>query len=300
MSQSAITSKKIHSKNEFELCYLRHRYLKKVKENPTNDDMRPYKGIASHMAKNTFYTYRNLLSMVGFELDDVINIANVHLVSFLGLFSLDKMPEKYREFVDAHYIKFSKDPQEGDITNKNRANCTIFLKQRMEDLIRVCRQKARNIKGLPSEEFFFYYGPKRPPRILRNLIDNHEKFGFRKLDTAVYKSIKKKIKTEDCPVFKFDNNYYVAVPVEQKILSLSDISGAGLDPYDNQHNMTPEQMLFASEDKTVWEKKREEFDRKGKFHKMQIVKNFIEKNKKRPEYKEEIKAARKLLKTIGA
>ena len=37
--------------------------------------------------------------MVGLELDDVINIANVHLVSFLGLFSLESMPEKYKEFV---------------------------------------------------------------------------------------------------------------------------------------------------------------------------------------------------------
>lgn len=238
--------------------------------------------------------------MVGFELEDIVSIAHIHLISFLGLFTLDKMPEKYEEFVDAHHLKYFKDPKEWDKMNKNKANCTMFLKQRMEDLIRVCRQKARNIKGLPTEEYFFYYGPKKPPRFLRNLIENYEKYGFRKLDTSVYKSIKKKLKPDDGPVFKFNGNYYVAVPVEQKCLSLADFSGAGMDPYDSLHNMNPEQIFFAKQESIDWDKKQEEFDRKSKVSKTIIIKKFIEENKKNPSFKEEIKMARKMLKSIGA
>lgn len=292
--------KKIHSKNEFELCYLRHQYIRKVDHNPTKNEMKPYTNIASHMAKNTWFTYKNLLGMVGFDLEDVVSIAHIHLISFLGLFTLDKMPEKYEEFVAAHNLKFAKNPQEEDKMNKNKANCTMFLKQRMEDLIRVCRQKARNIKGLPTEEHFFYFGPKRPPRYLRVLIENYEKLGFRKLDTAVYKSIRKRIKPDDGPVFKFNGNYYIAVPVEQKCLSLADFCGAGLDPYDSIHNMTPEQIFFAKQESVDWDKRKEEFDRKSKSSKAETIRKFIQKNKQNPIFKEEIKVARKMLRTIGA
>lgn len=292
--------KKIHSKNEFELCYLRHQYFRKTEFNPTEEEMKPYTAIAAHMAKNTFFTYRNLFHMVGFESEDLISIANIHLVSFLGLFSLEKMPSKYEEFMGAHYIKHMKDPTDYDFLSKNRANFTLFIKQRMEDVVRVCRQKARNIKGLSTEEYFFYYGENEPPLFIRDLIDNYEKYGYKKLDTAVYKSIKKKIKTEDSPVFKFNGNYYIAVPVEQKSLSIFDFSGAGMDPYDSIHNMNPEEIFFSLEENKNWDKKQEEFDRKNKFSKTRIIKKFIEKNKKNPGYKEEVRAARKLLKNIGA
>lgn len=295
------SKKKIHSKNEFELCYLRHQYIRQAKCNPTKDEMKPFSAIAAHMARDTYYTYKNLLSLVGFECEDVISIAHIHLVSFLGLFTLDKLPKKYEDFVSAHNLKFFKDPNEWDKMNKNKANCTMFLKQRMEDLVRVCRQKARNIKGLPTEEYFFYYGPKRPAfKFLKDLIKDHEKHGYKKLDSAVYKSIKKKIRDDrGSPIFKFNGNYYIAVPVEQKSLSLADFSGAGMDPYDSLHNMNPEQIYFAKQDAVDWDKKQEEFDRKSKASKSTIIKKFIEENKKNPVFKEEIKVARKILKSIG-
>lgn len=293
------SEKKIHSKNEFELCYLRHQYIRKVHYNPTKEEMAPYEQIATHMAKNTFYTYKTLLNMVGFECDDIVSIARIHLISFLGLFTLDKMPKKYETFVDAHHLKYFKDPKEFDEMNKNKANCTMFLKQRMEDLIRICRQKARNIKGLPTEEYFFYFGPKKPPKILRNLLENYEKYGYRKLETAVYKSIKKKVKTNNNSVFKFDGNYYVAVLVEQKSLSLADFSGADMDPYDSLHNMNPEQIFFTKQENLNWNQKQEEFNNKSEYSKTIIIKKFIEENKKNTNFKQEIKVARKLLKNIG-
>lgn len=292
-------TKKISHKESFEFCYLRHRYLRKIENSPSQDEMKPYLSIAKHLAKNTYFTYKNLFRIIGFDCDDLISIANIHLVSFLGLFSLEKMPEKYEEFISSHYLKHLSHASDFDVRNKNKANCTIFLKQRMEDVVRVCRQKARNIKGLPTEEYFFYYGPNRPPRILRNLIENYEKYGFRKLDTAIYKSIKKKVKIDDSLIFTLNGNYYVAVPVEQKNLSLSDFSGADLDPYDNIHNMNPEQAFSIVEEHKIWEQRQKEFNDVDLSNKAFLIKRFIENNKKKPKFKEELKAARKLLKHIG-
>lgn len=290
--------RKIHSKNEFELCYLRHQYFRRVNYNPTSEEMAPFMKIAAHLAKNTFFTYRNLFHLVGFESEDVINIANVHLVSFLGLFALESMPEKYKEFVKVFNETQDKNPEKKDLLNKNQANFTMFLKQRMEDVVRVCRQKARNIKGLPTEECYYYYGPKKPPKTLRNLIKNHEKLGFRKLDTAIYKSIKKKAGSVTGSTFLLGDNYYIAVPLEKKSLSIDDLNGADMSPYDSLHNMNPEEVYCVVEDKANWEQKQEEFNNKPVMVKINIVRNFIKVNRNKLEFKEEVRVAKRLLKEL--
>lgn len=307
--------RKIHSRNEFELCYMRHQYLRRVTYNPTEADMAPYQKIIEHLAKNTFYTYRNLFKMVGFDLDDVINVARIHLVSFLGLYKLDKTPKKYEEFLMVHWKKFNREANVDDIENKDRANLTMFMKQRMEDVVRVCRQKARNIKGMPVEEFFVFYGAERPPKDPRALLDNHEKYGFRKLDLGSFKSIKKrarKIKqelnkekgiNETVPEIRFEpfehaGSWYVAVPLEKRNLTLLDFSGAGLDPYDSIHNRNPEQLFFDKFNEEEFEAKKANFEAQSAKRKEIIMRKFIHKNKDNPKFAEEVFLARKFIKDL--
>jgi len=289
---------KIHCKDEFELCYLRHQYFRRVNYNPTAKEMEPFKKIASHFAKNTYFTYKNLFSVIGFEAEDLINIANVHLVSFLGLFSLESTPDKYQDFVRGFENAQEKPPEEDDILNKNKANFSLFLKQRMEDVVRVCRQKAKNIKGLPAEEFYYYFGSKAPPKIRRELLKNHEKYGYRKLDNATYKSIKKKATSENGNVFIFNDTYYVAVPIDKKILNEEDLNGAGMNPRDNIHNMTPEEAYFNLEDTEIWSQRQEEFDNTEISKKVKMISRFIKKNRNKKELKEEVTLAKKLLREL--
>ena len=84
------SEKKIRTSDDFELCYLRHQYFRRVKYNPTEQEMAPYMGIVANLTKNTFFTYFNLFKAVGMYQDDILNIGRVHLVSFLGLYSLEK------------------------------------------------------------------------------------------------------------------------------------------------------------------------------------------------------------------
>jgi hypothetical protein len=290
--------KKIHHRDDFELCYLRHQYFKRASKDITAEEMKPYEAIAAHMARNTYYTYKNLFHMIGFDAEDIGLIAKVHLISFLGLFSLDKLPEKYNDFVTLHRDLGKPDPTKEQVMCKDKANCTLFIKQRMEDVVRVCRQKARNIKGLPTEEFFFYCGPKKPPMVLKDLVGVHERYGYRKLDQAVYKSIRKKVPRIDGPVFRFNNMYYVAVPVDQKHLDVTDFIGAGCDPYDSIHNMTPEQIVLDIEDESEFEKYRNRFRSQSKSNRAKIITAFIEKNHSNPYYQDEIRTARRVLKKL--
>ena len=96
MSKSITT--RANSRDNFELCYMRHQYLKRVKKQPTVEEMQPYNKIVENITKNTFYVYKNLFLMVGLDLEDVLNNGQVQLVSFLGLFALEKNPKKLADF----------------------------------------------------------------------------------------------------------------------------------------------------------------------------------------------------------
>lgn len=290
---------KISYKDSFELCYLRHTYLRKVDYNPTEAEMMPYMKIVTHQAKNTFYTYKNLFQMIGFIADDIINIGRIHLTAFLGLSSLEKNQKNMEDFKFIFLKKNAKDPNEADLLNKNKAIFTLELNQRMETLVRVCRQKARNIKGFPTEEFYVFYGPKRPPRNTKKLLEDHEKFQFRKLDLASFKSIKKKMKIKNNDkAFQFAGYWYVAVLLENRTLSFADFSGAGLDPYDSIHNKDPEQILFDKVNEEEFEKKKAIFEKHSDKRKEVILRGFIFKNKKNPHLQEEVGLARKYLKRL--
>ena len=289
--------RKIDSKEEFELCYLRHQYLRRVDYNPTKQDMEPYMRVVVSMAKNNYATYKNLFNLVGFNQDDIVNICRIHLISYLGLFSLEKMPEKYKDFIRIYQKRNKEDPKEKDILDKNKANLTYFLKQRMQDLVRICKQKARNIKGLPVDEYFVFCGEEAPPSSPKKLLKDHGKYGYKKLDLVSFKSIRKKAKSRE-KQFLYEGKWYVVVPLQHRNLDLVDFTGADMDPYDNIHNMDPEQILFHKQENESFEEKKLSFESMDMNGRAEILKNFIKEKKNDPSFKEEIRIAKKYLKSI--
>jgi hypothetical protein len=289
---------RVSTRDNFEDCYLRHQYFRRVKFNPTFEEMQPYYKIAVTFAQKTFFTYRPLFLMIGLEKEDLINIAHVHIVNFLGLFSLENLPDKYSDFASSFKSNHGRKPKKQDLLDKNQANFTMFLKQRMEDVVRICRQKVKNIKGFNIENYFYYYGTNTPPKRLTDLIKNHDRLGFRKMESSVYKSIRKKAKVFDYEPFMIGNNYYIAVPVGKKTLTVEDLNGAGMNPRDTLHNMDPEEVYATLEENLVWERRQELFDSKTPQAKANIIRHFIRRNKGKRGYREEIKTARKLLKEL--
>jgi hypothetical protein len=292
--------RKISSRNEFELCYMRHQYFRRSTYNPSAEEMAPYMAIVKKRCKHTFFIHAGLFQMVGFENEDLINIGMIHLVSFLGLFSMEMMPEKYASYVEKFMLEKVDPPSEEDVMSKNRANFTIFLKQRLEEVVRVCRQKVRNIKGIPFEEFQPFYGPKKPPMDIIQLMENHESLGFRKMDIAVFKTIRRRAKAYGKNAFRHEKNWYIIVPLKHKNLGMSDFSGAGLDPRDNIHNMNPEEILFRCEDENKWDRKRAAYKSKSKNEKAALISEFIDKNKSSRIFADELKTAKRtLLRMMG-
>lgn len=292
--------RKIHSKNEFELCYIRHQYFRRVKYNPTAEEMEPYRLIIHYLSKRTYYTYPKLFHIIGMTIDDVKSIGMINLVNFIGLFEISptKNVEKYDEFVRVleHKNVILTDKE---LLDKNKANLTCFIKQRMEDLVRICKQKAKNIKGLRVDEYVPFYGSRPPPEDLNKLIEDNEAHGYKKLDNVTFRAYRKKAKAKAGQPFILGGIWYVTVPITQRPLSWADLEGAGFDPRENEHNLNPEQILLRNHEENRIDKKIKMFKNGTKEDKVRTIVEFVEQNFDNPTLKDEILIARKMLRTLG-
>lgn len=296
VNRPTASKNKISHKSSFELCYLRHQYFRRAKYNPTEAEMAPYIGIISKLAKNTFFVYANLFRAVGMDYEDIQNIGRVHLVSFLCLYSMESSKEKKDQYIERIAQSEYRIPEEKDFDQKNKANFTFFLKQRMEDLVRVCRQKVRNINGHPSSEYVAFCGKANLPKNIYRLMKNYEELGYKKIDFSIFKSIRKKCNFyKDSSIFKLDDTWYVALDTEQKKITQEDIEVSDFSPYENSHNLRPDELYVEKESNLLYDI----FENKPSFKKIKILRKFIAKNKLNRQYREEILTARKLLKNLG-
>ena len=287
---------KVNTSDDFELCFLRHQYLRRAKYNPSKEEMQPYIRIVENISKNTYFVYINLFKTVGMADDDIVSVGMVHLVSFLGLYHLDRLPEKKRELTIKYLIDKDREPTEADYLQKNKANFTMFLKQRMEDLVRVCRQKLRNIKGTNVEEYLVFCGAQKPPKYHMRLLKDHELYGYKKIEFSVFRNVRKKANVDcDATMFSLDGLWYVAFPIEQKGLEIEDLIGSLANPFENEHNKAPDELLIGKEAKDF----SKIFKKRSDSGKRMTLRNFIEKNKYKRYYREEIAVAKKLLRRLG-
>lgn len=294
---------KIHSKDQFELCYLRHQYIRRSQYNPSKEDMIPYNRVIEYVSKRTFYFYKYLFQTVGLDVDDILNISRMHFVSFIGLFeiSLEKNAQKYQDFIIAYQRNApGLLPTESEILDKNKANFTLFMKQRMDDLVRICKQKAKNIRGLKIDDYAAFCGPDEPPGDIYRLLEEHEELNFRPIDNVKFKAVKRRAKIKDIKdPFKYADLWYAAVFLEKRELTLIDLENAGLDPRDGLHYLNPEQMLIKQQDEKWLDKITKMFKNYSKEQKASVLFGFIERHEGNPKFKDEIVIAQKFLQDIG-
>lgn len=296
MKKQPKKDKRINSKDFFESCYLRHQYVKRVKVKPTIEEMAPYNRIVHQFASSTYTVYKSLFMWVGLDLEDVESAAQVQLVSYLGLFALEKNPKKLKDFKRLFRKNNSKICKPNDILDKNKANFTCFLKQRMQDLVRVCRQKARNVTGLIAEDFAVFKGDKCPPMDIEDLLENYSKYGFRPLAVGAFKALKKKIKDkQEGPVYLVNDIWYVCVPIKKRNLALTDLVSHGSNPADLLHNMNPEDFVAHAQNENVIQDRSEHFKTLSDKEKKKIVKKFLIENRENSFFEEEVAIARKYL-----
>ena len=76
-----------------------------------------------------------------------------------------------------------------------------------------------------------------------------------------------------------------------------DFVAQNLNPYENIHNLTPEDICLKNEENSYTNRLKAVFNKYSKKEKLRIINLFLESNKNNPEFKSEVKAAKKLLET---
>lgn len=282
--------------NDFESCYLRHSYLKRVTIRPSKEQMQPYEGLIRKFSNKMHRHNKRLMESIGFLEEDLQNISRVHLVTFLGLFTLERNEDAYDRYIDVFLDYHKRMPTENDLLDYNKAVFTKFLKQRAKDMVRICTQKVRNIKGNLLEKFTVFKGKNKPPEDLRPLFISPKSFGYRTIlaNTFHERRVKLEKNGQKPPIYFLDGFYYIYVPAQNKTLTAEDLSCSVLGTHDNIYGMTADLIL----EKAALDKKIHYFENLANKNKINILRNFISKHQGKSDYAVEISAARKMIKNV--
>jgi hypothetical protein len=292
IKRPAATGSKIGFKNQFELCYLRHKYLRKSEHDLTKEEIKVFSYTVKTLTLNTFNAYRGLFGTVGLEYEDLVSIAYVHLTSFLGLFSIFSNEDVKQRFTERFQKEQTANPKELDFFKKEKANFASFLNQRMEELVRICKQKSRNIGTANYSDTSFF---KSPDKIELNeeIANNYKKHNLSKIDLMSFRSIRNQANPKNKRCFLFENNWYYSISLAKKTISYYDFDSIKDDYHDNIHCMTPEQAFAMKEEEQNLKLYKDTFDGYSKKKQKHILRTFIKTHEKSPYYKKEVKKAKR-------
>lgn len=260
--------------------------------NPPADLIHKYKKAAFKAAKESYNQHYDTFKSSGMEIDDVCNIALVHLVSYLGSYSIQHTEEPTKKFKEAH-----PDMSEQDVAKKDLSNLIHFVSQRMKDLVRVCRQKNQHVLGEKTIAVLFQLVDTEVMCPDMDLLKSPFKYGYRRVSAKDYKALREKMSEPmKAGRFVFGGVTYRFVYMSMQPIWLSE--------YENSDDMAMfnPQPEISSQDspnaaRVRWRKERllvryEKADRKNKVRMLHRAISFLG---KKGGFEEEIALARKML-----
>lgn len=243
----------VSTKNEFELTYLRWRYFMRT-SNPSDELIRQYEKAAYKVAKEEFNQNYETMKTCGLEIEDVCNIALVHLVSYLGCYSLQFSKDGQAKAKEKSTTQLY--PEE-EIKRKDLSNMIIFIRQRMKDLVRVFRQKNKNVLGENHIAALFQLIDTEVPCTDFELLKSPKKYGYRAVTPSQYRQIRTKLGTHpQVGKFALDGISYRYVRMY--------ISPVWLSDYENDDHIS----VFGTDPENVPQEKNYEISRRYKLERL--------------------------------
>jgi hypothetical protein len=289
-------------KDDFELVYLRHRYFK-ASPNPEPSRYKALEGIAINVAKTVHRRFKEVFSLVGFELEDVQNIARCHLVSYLGLFSSTSTKKKWDKFMERHKDKYGQEsePSSTDLLKQDTAKLSVFIRQRIEECAMFCSHKASNIQGIKKKEFCFLSTQELTDEIINKLMRNTnltecEGVNIERISLLDYNTLKKNMPNKIIGrSFFLDGFYYTSIIVPSETPTEEKLKESGWD-YSEYENSNPETLLIEREAESDIQRYKEEFLSSSMKERRRLLKSFLKNNRRNPNLKDAISLANSIIK----
>lgn len=274
-------TKKVKYVDEFELTIMRWRYLLQT-ENPSEERLKELEPYVQWVSKRVYRNFSSAFIAIGYDIDDVKNVCRVHLVSYLGKFSIEDQTGPRNKFLEENSEATSE-----VINKKNMSNLYKFLSQRLIEAAKICACKVQSINGTPNQKNI-YIGPSHiePNSSADAYFTKMTDSEYRKTPKTPTKN-KRVFETEDGRIIKIFNKASVK-------LNKSDY----LDLF-NVEPRTPEDVLEEMESEFLINKKIE-----NKFYsldtekKVSFLRKFVNKNKEDDSKAAEVKVARKMIRAL--
>lgn len=248
LDDPSIDEIKISSSDHFELVYLRHRYFRKS-TNPSPERLAQFEEMICKISDKIYLRNIEIFKTVGFEMDDLRNIARVHTVSFISMGGLAENPDLMKKFVLQHKKQYgmNSDPDEMDIFRKEAYNLARFLDQRIQEVAKFSKNKNQNIRGTKNHKRFFIGDGRNNPDDL-DLFRNPELYGYEKITESKYKDLVSKNHGKGKSHFLTEDGQMVrAVYIKGSFLTEHDIEDTQMDSRRTTFYRSPEENLMMKE-----------------------------------------------------
>lgn len=286
-----MSKKRLNFKDDFELLYLRHDYLKKAKELDGNW-VKLNAGFVHTTAKIMFSKLKSNFQKVGFDEEDVVAISNIYMLSYMALYSLKVVPQELDD-----YIAKRGPTSQSEIDRVDRNRLINFLRQKLTHCATfLCARKARNITVGIDRRGYFAETAKTKPVSLETVLNAYKKYGYRKVTLKEYKKAIERARAAGVTSLTDSEGYRIF-----KVEMLNE----GMSEYDyelmTENNrgafyQQPDTALEMFEDEIRLEAFKSKFNNMDSEGRRKMLMDFVEKNKGSKTYKQELRLARKMLK----
>ena len=291
--------KKYGYKDDFEMLCLRHEYITRIDliDEKWIDEFAP---IVHSTSRIMFEKLRPNFEKVGFDLEDIISITNVYMVSYMSIYSIfrKKNKEKKDVFIQKYIDKYGKTPNKEIIYRKDKNNLISFLRQRLHHCSTICSRKARNIVADKDVNGFFAETENTIKTSPDVIIKEYKKYNYRKITRKEFLEAKKIAKDNNSKQL-YDKNGFIIIEVEifSKPISQKDYRII-FDGNRGAYHNSPESTLINRLEDVELESFKNRFNNLDKKQRRNVLKNFINNNKDLKNVSKEVSLARKMLKNI--
>jgi len=296
MDKTSVTKKKrLNFKDDFEMLYLRHEYIERVRELGKEFDstmVKRYAGIVHTTARVMFAKLKPIFYKVGFDEEDFVSITNMYMLSYMALYSIQTNPKELQHVLEKKGVGSL---EESEILRIDRNNLINFLRQRLYHCSLLFSRKARSITAGEDRRGIFAATKDSVGVCQELLLEDHQKYGYRKVTSKEFKKAKEISKASgDSDLFDKDGFRI------QKIVH----PNPGISEYDyvtlleqnkGSYYQNPEATKQAKEEEVALEAFQIKVGNMDEEAKKKLLRNFIRKNKDNKSLRKELRLAKKML-----
>ena len=299
--------KEANYKDSFEELYLRHDYLKRIKQFD-EVDLKQYETIVKVTSKIMYDKFKITYNKVGFYYDDIVSISRVYLYAYLGVYSFKANPNKYDDFKQGFVDRKGRQPSDEEMARSERNIIINFMRQKLRTCSAFCERKSRNIVVGRNEKKAFAFTDFSIPASDDLILEDPKLFGYRSLSKNEFDTINKNSSKKSKELFDF-KGYKVfeieslsQIPISFNITHQSENGDETqiADLFNMLSTPSIESQILDIEEEVDLDINKMKFDSLETSKRKLMLKNFILKNNKNKYLKEELYEAKKMLKNINA